>query len=514
MVVDVVVLARFLLTGIALLLAFLAVATWNRRREAPEATTFAMLVAGMAIYAFGYAGEVAQTSLGPAERWLDVEYLALPWTGVLWVTAACRHNGLRSRIPLLLVIPVLTFAGHYTNFWNLFYSSPMTMVERGPFHVLAIHRGPLAVLDNAFLLVSFLAGAWIYVAGLRHASSIARKQAVVVVLACLFPIAGYFIYLGGLSPWGLDITPVTLGVTCCLIYYGIFHCGIFDLPPMARNLIFNSMRDAVLILDTRDRLLDFNPAAKALLPVLNKKLVGVELIPLLGEWPSVAEALSEAADKMEVNMGGSDPQFFELRTWPLSPMSFNAAPKSVARAVIFADVTARVRLREELRRRAETDALTGIANRRRFHHALEIECARFTRGHAPLSLLMIDLDLFKAVNDKFGHPAGDVVLKSVAELLVWMLRKTDLPARYGGEEFAVLLPETPLEGARVIAERIRAAVCKEPVMVEGEKIAISVSVGAASHSNALEVKPEILLKKADAALYRAKQAGRNRVESA
>jgi diguanylate cyclase (GGDEF)-like protein len=510
--IDRVVLARFLLTGIALLLAFLAATTWNRRKDAPEATIFAILVASMAVYAFGYAGEVAQTTVASAKFWLDVEYLALPWAGALWVLAACRHNGLRGRAPLLFVIPVITFIGHYTNFRNLFYLAPMTLIHRGPFWVLEFQRGPLSILDNAFLLVSFLAGTWVYISGLRHASSLFRKQAVVLVAASFLPLIGYLVYLAGLSPWGLDTAPVTLGVTCALLYYGIFHCGMFDLAPQARNLIFNTIRDAVIILDSRNRLLDFNPAAKALLPVLSKKNLGTEVASMLAAYPELSIALSNTANEVEIQIGKTGPETFELRTWPLSTVPSNSASRIIGRAVILANISAQVHLREELRRQSETDSLTGIANRRRFHQALEIECMRFTRGHSPLSVLMIDLDYFKNVNDQFGHPTGDAVLRSVAQMLVSLLRKTDLPARYGGEEFSVLLPETRCEGACIIAERIRQTICKGPIEVDGRQIPLSVSVGVASHANDLEVKPEILLKKADLALYRAKATGRNRVE--
>jgi diguanylate cyclase (GGDEF)-like protein len=504
---DVVVLARFLLTGIALLLAFLATAAWGRRKDAPEAGTFAILVAALAIYAFGYAGEIAQTTLSGATLWLHVEYLALPWIPGLWLLAAYRHKGTQVRVFLLFIIPVITFIGHFTNFQNLFYSGPIELLHRGPFWVLTVRRGPLSMLDNAYLLIAFLTGAWIYMAGLRHASALFRKQAFVLMMSSVLPFFGYFIFFFNLSPWGLDITPITLGLTCVLIYYGIFYCGIFDLAPLARNLIFNGIRDAVVILDTQSRLLDFNPAAQTFLPMLNKRRLGTDISVTLADFPTMLEALARPEDSVEFAFGPEDnPRLYEIRNWPLI-----SAFRQVGRAVIFADVTAQVRLREELRLRAETDPLTGIANRRRFQQALEIECLRFSRGQAPFSLLMLDLDHFKDINDRYGHPVGDLVLKNVAQLLLVTLRKTDVLARYGGEEFAVLLPETRSEGAQIIAERIRITVCDNPIEVDEELIHTSISVGITSHANG-DADPQLLLKRADLALYRAKGVGRNRVE--
>jgi diguanylate cyclase (GGDEF)-like protein len=517
MALDVVVLARFVLTGIALLLAFLAAITWNRRKDAPEAGVFAILVASMAVYSFGYAGEIAQTSLSAARHWLDFEYLALPWAGALWVLAACRQNGIKGRGPLLFIIPVIVFVGHYTNYHDLFYSGPMTMVQRGPFWILTVIRGPLSLLDNAYLMVSFLAGTWIYISSLRHASSLFRKQAVVLVLGSFLPFIGYFAFLAGLSPWGLDITPVTLFFTCFMLYYGIFHCGMFDLAPQARSLIFNSMRDGVLILDTAGRLLDFNPAAKALIPVLNKRNLGTVVVPMLAQVPQIANAVALAMgsrihDRQEITLSDAESTSYEIRTWPLHSAQGNSASRLIGQAVVFEDVTAQVVLREELRGRSETDDLTGVANRRRFSRALEIECLRFSRNHSPISVLMIDLDYFKNVNDQHGHPVGDTVLRIIAQLPLLSLRKTDLLARYGGEEFAVLLPETRLEGAQVIADRIRLAICEKPILAEGFEVTLSISVGISSHSDPQEPNPELLLKRADLALYRAKALGRNRVE--
>ncbi|HTJ29822.1 MAG TPA: diguanylate cyclase, partial [Acidobacteriaceae bacterium] len=371
---------------------------------------------------------------------------------------------------------------------------------------LQVQRGPFSVLDNAYLLVCFVAGAWIYLSDYRHGSQLYRKQALVLFFSSLAPFVSYFIYYVGLSPWGLDITPLAFAISCGLIYYGIFYCGVFNLAPMARTLIFNTMRDGVLILDTRDRLLDFNPAAEGIVPGLSRAGIGGDIRRLLGSRRDLVEAVTSQERPVEVTIpteGGT--ASFEVRTWPLD----GGSTKQLGRAVIFADVTAQVRLREELRHRSETDALTGVPNRRRFLQALEVECLRYSRGHASLSVLMIDLDRFKDINDRFGHPAGDAVLQAMAERMLGQLRKTDLLARFGGEEFAVLLPETHLDGAEVIAERLRLEAGRLPVRVDGATIPVTVSIGVASHASEQEAEPGILLKKADLALYRAKASGRN-----
>lgn len=168
----------------------------------------------------------------------------------------------------------------------------------------------------------------------------------------------------------------------------------------------------------------------------------------------------------------------------------------------------------QLAERLERDQLTGAASRGALQRRLRAEVARARRAKRQISVLMVDVDHFKRVNDGHGHPAGDRALQAVADRLVRALRGVDTVSRYGGEEFAVLLPETPAAGARMIAERLRAAVAAEPVPVaEGVALPITVSVGLAVFpSDAAD--DAALLAAADRALYAAKQRGRNRVVEA
>jgi diguanylate cyclase (GGDEF)-like protein/PAS domain S-box-containing protein len=169
------------------------------------------------------------------------------------------------------------------------------------------------------------------------------------------------------------------------------------------------------------------------------------------------------------------------------------------------DVSERRENEVELERLATHDPLTGLANRRLFEERLDSEIADAIRHQRPLAVAILDLDHFKLVNDIHGHPAGDVVLKQVADRVSSVLRKGDLLARVGGEEFGLILPEVFAEGAHAASERARSAVERVPFEVAGE---LTVSIGVALRGDLTDTGT--LYEHADQALYQAKHAGRNR----
>ncbi|HXU82585.1 MAG TPA: GGDEF domain-containing protein [Polyangia bacterium] len=170
-------------------------------------------------------------------------------------------------------------------------------------------------------------------------------------------------------------------------------------------------------------------------------------------------------------------------------------------------------LSERLQGLSATDALSGIANRRTFDERLAVEVARANRYGAPLSLVMIDLDHFKELNDTFGHPAGDEVLKRVAVLIDREKRLGDVVARYGGEEFAAILPHTEPRSAMIWAERVRLLIAGTEVRSEAGALNVTASFGVAGAAPD-RAEPAGLIEEADQALYEAKRLGRNRVVGA
>jgi two-component system, cell cycle response regulator len=165
---------------------------------------------------------------------------------------------------------------------------------------------------------------------------------------------------------------------------------------------------------------------------------------------------------------------------------------------------------EEIYRLMTLDGLTELYNRRYFQEALERELTRSRRYHNPFVLVLVDIDHFKGINDRWGHQAGDTVLRRVAAAMKSKVRSNDLVARIGGEEFAVLLPETRQAGGVALAEKLRRVVEDERIHHEGNRIPVTISLGVAEFRPEME-HGDALVKEADARLYEAKHAGRNTV---
>lgn len=170
-------------------------------------------------------------------------------------------------------------------------------------------------------------------------------------------------------------------------------------------------------------------------------------------------------------------------------------------------------IHREAQELATIDSLTGLYNKRYFLDILNKEFKSTQRYQTPVSLIMIDLDNFKLINDKFGHQAGDTVLKNIASLLTKSLREIDIPTRYGGDEVAVILPETVIEQAFFVAKRIKRLIEEHPVRFGEDSIKVTASFGISSCPNSMIKTAEEMISASDKALYEAKKFGRNRIAS-
>jgi two-component system, cell cycle response regulator len=205
------------------------------------------------------------------------------------------------------------------------------------------------------------------------------------------------------------------------------------------------------------------------------------------------------ADSTEDKIKGLELGATDYVTKPFDPAELRARVRAALRTAYLMDL---------LSRKAMIDGLTGLWNRSYLNARLEAEIAHSRRNARALSSIMLDVDRFKTINDRFGHPFGDEVLRMVAMTLGASCRTEDVVCRYGGEEFAVLLPNTARTAAAELSERLRRAIESETLRFKGEPVPVTASIGIAEHSD--QTAPG-MIERADQALYQAKQSGRNRV---
>lgn len=289
--------------------------------------------------------------------------------------------------------------------------------------------------------------------------------------------------------------------------------------------LFETVPQGVVYQDREGRITSANPAAQRILGLSLAQMQGRSSID--PRWQALREdgsdfpgdqhpamvALRTGQPVHDVLMGVAVPA--RGHAWLLvsaMPLWRNGVLEEVYST--FEDITQRVLRSKELHLQATTDYLTGTANRRRLMERLQIEVERVQRHPATrCCVLQIDLDLFKRVNDTWGHAAGDAVLRHVAQLMRQSTRQIDLVARSGGEEFTLLLPDTDTVEALALAERLRARIASEPVVVDGRAVAQTVSIGIGLIAPT-DAGPDAVLARADAALYEAKKAGRDTVRLA
>ena len=255
-----------------------------------------------------------------------------------------------------------------------------------------------------------------------------------------------------------------------------------------------------------------DPPSIALLDWMMPGLDGLEVcrkIRKAGREPYTYVILLTGRDRQEDVVAGLAAGADDYLRKPFDNLELEARIRTGRRIVeLQAELIA---AREALRAQATTDALTGIANRRTILDMLGKELDRCRRAKTACAVVFVDLDHFKQVNDTYGHPAGDEVLRQAAATLRAILRPYDLVGRYGGEEFVVVLPGCEVEGARAAAERLRAAVAGTAITAGGARLQVTCSMGVAAATSANAWDRDRLLSEADAALYRAKREGRDRV---
>lgn len=508
---------------LALALALMTLSHLFRQRPEPGALVLAWVVGAVAVWALFDLAMVATGDLGLARVFARLIHLPQVAMSLGWLVFALAYTGqerhLRSWTFVLVIAlgvatVLLTVAGD-TGGW---------LVAGGSFRGPGLNHGFVPAFGVwrpihqgwAWGTIMFATGLLaLHVAqSPRHVGRLAFILGGPLVAAAssgitspVWPVPEWV----NLEPLGFSLAVAALG-------WGLFRVGEESVAPVARNVVVEEMEDAVVVLDRRGRIADVNRSAR---DKLGLRLLGPVPTRLATLWASVRDRLGTrgvpVSERVDLPVTGGETATFEVSVTLLGPQGGRDRTVLVLR-----DITRQVRMEKELRTAtralqmlANTDELTGLANRRQLVDRLQDEVERTRRYGRAFSLILLDLDHFKDVNDTYGHAVGDEVLKVTAQAMERVCREMDLAGRMGGEEFAMVLPETDGSGARVAADRLRVEIARCLHDADGhDPFRVTASLGVVTLEAGSDMDVEALLRAADEAMYRAKELGRNRVETA
>ena len=518
----------------ALAAACVAGMAW-RRRTVAGGLTLALLMPAVAEWSLGAAFEYASVGVAAKVAWSKWEYIGAVSSPVLFLLFALEYKRMdrwltRRNVYGLFAVPLLTLGLAATNerhglIWSGFAPGPAGQ------NLLIYHHGPAywASLVGYSYLALLLGSALLVRAALRF-PAVYRRQTAALLAGVAVPWAGDLCYNLGLVPIpGLEVTPLLLTFSGAALAGSIFRFRLFDLVPVAREALIEMMPEGVLVLDAQSRLVDINPAARRLLDVPDGDGPGSRR---RRSWRLARPGAVAAGRTLERARRGAAGRLRgpTLPGTSVSPLR-DRRGRGTGRLVLMRDVTARKRaeadlqrayeqqrdqlveiklLQSELREQAIRDPLTGLFNRRHFDAVMARELARAAQSSGTVSLVAVDLDHFKSLNDTHGHPAGDAVLAAFGDFLQARTWAGETVCRIGGEEFVVILPGTTPGAAFERADQWRSDWAGGAVAHGGRALRGTLSGGIAAFPDH-GATPDEVLGAADLALYDAKAAGRNRV---
>jgi len=516
-----------LVVSAAVLVALLVV-TWRSRSDA-VAPWFAATLVAFLVWTVGYVFEILSPTLGAKLAWADFEFIGIAVLPVVWFEVVRRHTGYGSLprwfVAVLAAFVAVSIAVFLANPAHIFRVAPSLDAATSPAVVVPDYGWYWA----AFFMpvVYLLLGASVVLLGhaiWRDRQGLYRRQYALLIVAIALPVAAGTLYVFGIQPApGLNPTTAVISVSGAIMAYALFRYRLFDIAPLARGMVVDGLSDGVIVLDTHDRIVDFNPAARGLFPDLDSEALGRPVSEILAFHPGLLESIGHAADDSapdtvvaELSMtlpgdeaGGAVP---ESRHFTLALTGVRSrGGRLLGHSVLLHDVTRSVELLRQVERLATTDPLTELLTRKAFLELGEREMTRARRQGFPMWLVKLDLDHFALVNDLYGADVGDEVIRAVAGACRRILRAFDVVGRFGGEEFVMLLPHLDAGEAEEVAGRLRQAVESLSVWKDDQLVTVTASVGLAGTDCAGHEFLNDLLAPADSALRRARDEGGNRV---
>jgi len=470
--------------------------------------SFFLLSLAVSVYTFGYFLELNSTTLEQMVFWNQVQYMGIPFISVLWFMVALGNTRKANMLKwwmlvLLFSIPLATFLFRLTNsFHHLFYAS-WELQQVGGYSYLYLSKGPWYYVQSAYHLLMLFGITLLFFNELRAGGHFKRTRNIFLLASSIMPYLGLVLILMDYRELGLDYAVLFFPLSVLLIFVAVAKYDFLEMRSLARGKIFEDSTEAILLLDTEHWIMDFNQSARNFFHNYNLVLRNGDLASVFeGRKDLIGILRNEKVQEFQGPAG----RYFEIKTQVMQ----GRGGYQLAMIKTISDISERKKIQEQLERMATIDELSQLKNREHFLELARKEFERAVRYHGSFSVLMIDIDHFKKINDSRGHAAGDTVIRYLGKLINKRFRKTDLLGRLGGEEFAVVLENSSLQKAGELAEGFRRQVAQAEIKYGGEPIPLTVSIGVSAFIPGAE-SFEKILHFADEALYQSKARGRNRV---
>lgn len=495
----------------------LALYAYLKRRIFSSSTIFILMSIFSAIYIFGHALELSSTRMDEIKFWLKIQYFGMPYIPPLSLMLTLQFCGLerfirpKFMIPLF-IIPFITNILSATNdLHHLFYRSVYFRAnEVQP--LIDIIPGSWYIVHGSFTFGCMILGTFILISYWYQTKANYWKQIATMIIGFIIPMAASFLYLLGLTPNGMDPVPIVMCFTSSLYLWAILSTKLFVLAPIARERVFENMRDGVIVVDTNNRIVDFNYVAESIIANLNITAIGKEIEVIwnssgMGNFPFQTEELLATQECEQFN--SYTEKYYQIHHTPVR----NNKGITGGRIIVLIDITKQKALENRLKQLAYLDGLTQIFNRATLIERSSQQLEKIIQNKKHFSIIMFDIDFFKKINDRYGHNVGDLAICHVVAICKRILNREALFGRYGGEEFVICLPNLEITKACQLADKIRSDIEATPLIDNGHTISITASFGV-SHLEKNTQTFSYLLKEADRALYASKANGRNTIYQA
>lgn len=465
---------------------------------------FSILCLSLAIYIIGYGLELLSNDIEDTMFFLKLQIMGSSFMICLWFLFSFKfYYNKNLSWPLsigLLIIPATTlFLGVTNEYHHLFYNHIST-IHYKDFILTHTIKGLWYYVQIIYSYIFYVFGITLFFKSWRSSKYKLQTPAFWMIFGSAWPCILYLVYLFGFSPYNLDLIPFGLGVFSVTSFMAVFKFDFLELNDAIKDIMFSEIYEGIIIIDYKNRLIDYNSAAQKIFSCLNKKNKGKDLSGI-EDCKKIIEH-TKSTFEMKIIKDGR-PKYYEFRVSPIKNRD-----KVLGYVYFIMDTTKQRKILQYLSLMASYDSLTEVYNRRRLMEDAEREFLRTKRYGGNLSVLIIDIDSFKTINDQYGHLAGDKVLRSVAGIFKNRVRATDILGRYGGEEFIILLPQTTIENAFKIAENIRKQIENINIINDQQVIHVTVSIGVATYKCNHE-NIQQLINQADLSLYKAKNNGKN-----